>query len=168
MKNEKYVFKTDLRLEDFKGLSWLIVRKTMIVLVFLMDIFISYTLFNIVKRSWPAIVGVFAVLFVLIYLLERVFIGWRSKRVYNLSNVSSELTLVFDSYGITQTSNSGEKTIKWQDIFKVTSYEGCHYVFLNRKQAFYFPKRNFKSAEDEECFCEWIIENIEPYKVRLG
>lgn len=168
MPNEKFIFRTDLTVDDFRGLSWLIVRRSMILLVFLIDIFLCYSLFERVGRSWIIISIIAIVIFFIVYWLERFFINFRAKRIFNLSSVSSELILSLDSEGITQLSKSGETKLAWRDVMRVCSDKRCHYVFLNSNQAFYFPKRSFKSKEDENRFSEIIIENIEPHKVRLG
>ena len=167
MLHGKYVFKTDLRFEDYMGLSWQIVRAPMLFLVLAVDLFFCYSVFGRLGKSWPLTIALFIGLFVVLFFLERWYIRWRAKKIYHASSVSSEIVLTLDESGITQVARGGETRLLWKDVLRVSSTKGCHYVFLNRKQAFYFPKRNFKDRDDEHIFCDYIIQNVEPYKVRL-
>ncbi len=162
-----FVFKTDLRLEDFKELSWLLVKKSMVFLVICIDLFFCYTMYNPLGKNFLILAALFIVLFIALYFLEKFFINWRAKKIFNANTVSREITLTLGETGIVQTSRKGETELLWKDVLKVRSSKNLYFVFLNSKQAFYFPKRSFKDREDEKLFCDLIIEKVEPIKVRF-
>ena len=162
-----YVFKTDLRFQDFLELNWLVVKKSMILLVLAIDAFFCYSIFNTVGRNLAILAAIFVVLFIAIYYMEYFFIRWRSKKVFNATTVSREITITLSDTGIVQVSRKGENELSWENVFRVNATKNCYYVFLNKKQAFYFPKRSFKDKDDEKLFCDFIIDKVDPVKVRF-
>ena len=160
-----YVFKTDLTFEDYMELSWMLVKKSLIFLVFAIDLFFCYTLFNAFGRSLFISAIAFVLLFIALYWVERYFIRLRAKKIFNAHTVSRELTLTLSDTGIVQLSRKGETELLWDDVLRVRATKKCYFVFLNKKQAFYFPKRSFKDAEDEKMFCDFIIDKVDPIKV---
>ncbi len=162
-----YVFKTDLNLEDFKELSWLLVKKSMIFLVLCIDLFFCYTMYKPLGKNLLILAAIFVVLFIALYFFEKVYINWRAKKIFNANTVSREITLTLSDTGILQTSRKGETELLWKDVLKVCSTKNIYFIFLNKKQAFYFPKRSFKDRDDEKQFCDIIIEKVEPVKVRF-
>ena len=167
MKNGSYVFKTDLKLEDYIGLSMQIVRVPMCLLVLAVDAFLCYTLFERLGRSWALTGALFVGLFVMLFLLERFYIRWRAKRIFNASEVSREIILTLDEEGITQQARGGETRLAWGDVLRVTNNKTCSFVFLNSKQAFYFPKRNFEDQADERQFWDLIMKHVALHKIKV-
>lgn len=162
-----YVFKTDLKLEDFKELSWLLVKKSMLFLVLLIDLFFCYTMYKPLGKNFLILSAVFVALFIALYYFEKFYINWKAKKIFNANTVSREITLTLSETGIVQESRKGETELLWEDVLRVCSSKNLYFVFLNKKQAFYFPKRSFKDRDDEKMFCDLIIEKVDPIKVRF-
>lgn len=159
------VYETDLRLEDFIGLNWLMSKRTIYVFSSMLGLFFGGTLF--VKI--PDKIGFLCCLVIAISLLASVFGFWyirkRSKMIYNRASVSESLKLILDERGIIQTSNSGETELLWEDVFSVRKNKTCYFVFLNQKQAFYFPKRNFAPGQ-ERAFLELLSSKLPKEKIK--
>lgn len=164
---DKFVFKTDLLFEDYMELNKIIIGKMMLALVVAIDAFFCYMIFERVGRSIPVIALVFAVLFAVLYFLEWYFIRWRAKKIFGKTTVSREIKITMDDEVIVQESRTGETSLAWDDIYRVVSGKRCYFIFLNKNKAFYFPKRNFKDKEDEQIFCDYIIRNTKPFKVKF-
>ena len=164
---DKFVFKTDISLEDYLGLSMLIVKSKMTFFVILADIFLCSCTFNLLGKSWVLSGALFIVLFAVLYFAYRAFIVWRAKRIFNSASRSSEITLTLDEKGIVQTAKGGETELLWENVYAVFSNKTCYYVFLKPRTAFYFPKRNFKDKEDEQLFTDYIINNVKLSKIHF-
>ncbi len=163
----KYVFKTDLQFEDYMELNKIIIGKMMLALVIAIDAFFCYMIFERVGRSIPIIAAIFVALFAVLYFLEWYFIKWRAKKIFGKTTVSREIKITIDDNEIVQEARGGETTLKWDDVYRVVSAKRCYFVFLSKNKAFYFPKRNFKDKEDEQIFCDYIINNVKPFKVKF-
>ena len=144
------VFKTDLTEKDFIGLNWLMSRATIYLFSVAVGLFFGGTLYaKMPDKVWQLIL-LAIVLFAVAALLGYCYIRRRSVSVYRRADVSDELILVLDDHGILQTSDSGETELLWEDVFSVRKNRECYFVFLNPKQAFYFPKRNFEPIKKTE------------------
>lgn len=159
------VFETDLTLEDFSGLNWLMSKRTIYVFSIMLGLFFGGTLLS----KMPDKVF-FLVLLVIAISLVTGFLGFlyirkRSKTIYNRASVSECLKLILDERGIIQTSDSGETELLWEDVLAVRKNKTCYFVFLNPKQAFYFPKRNFAPGQ-EQVFLELITSNLPKQKIK--
>lgn len=163
----KFVFKTDLQFEDYMELNKLIIGKMMLLLVIAIDAFFCYMIFDRLGRSIPLAALIFAALFAVLYFLEWYFIRWRAKKIFNKTTVSREIKITFDDNEIVQESRTGETVLNWSDVYRVKSAKRCYFIFLSKNKAFYFPKRNFKDKEDEQLFCDYIIRNVTPFKVKF-
>ncbi|MBR5480047.1 MAG: YcxB family protein [Clostridia bacterium] len=164
---DKFVFKTDLLFEDYMELNKIIIGKMMLLLVIAIDAFFCYMIFDRIGRSIPVIVLIFAALFVVLYLLEWYFIRWRAKKIFGKTTVSREIKITMDDEVIVQESRTGETTLAWKDVYRVVGGKRCYFIFLTKNKAFYFPKRNFKDKDDEQLFCDYIIRNTTPFKVKF-
>ena len=131
------------------------------------DLFVFFILFRFFQDRVPLLVAISATLLVVFYGLARAYIHWRASRIYHLSSVSEELVLTLDEQGITQQSKVGETKLAWDEVFRVRENKTCYFVFLSPNKAFYFPKRNFESKEQQDAFLDMIIEYVEPIKIRF-
>ena len=163
----KFVFKTDLLFEDYMELNKMIIGKMMLFLVIAIDAFFCYMIFERIGRSIPLAALIFAGLFVVLYYLEWYFVKWRAKKIFGKTTVSREIKITMDDNEIVQESRTGETILAWNDVYRVRSGKTCYFIFLNKNKAFYFPKRNFKDKDDERLFCDYIIRNTAPYKVKF-
>lgn len=164
---DKFVFKTDLTFSDYMELNKMVIGKMMLALVIAIDAFFCYMIFDRIGRSIPLVALIFAGLFAVLYYLEWFFVKWRAKKIFNKTTVSREIKITMDDDEIVQESRTGETVLKWDDVFRVRGGKTCYFVFLNKNKAFYFPKRNFKDKEDEQLFCDYIIRNVKPFKVKF-
>ncbi len=164
---ETMIFKTDLTLEDYKSLCKLQTKASTLVGALAGGLFICFVFMRLLAWSAPLLATVAIVGCVAVYFGIRFYINWRASRIYAMSNVSDLLTLTLNNEGITQQAQSGEIKIEWDDVYKVVEVKGCYFVFLNRNKAFYFPKRSFESAEREKLFVEWVVEKVQPGRVKF-
>ena len=160
------VFKTDLTERDFIGLNWLMSKPAIYLFSAMLGLFFGGTLFVKMPDKFILLILLAVVLFFVAAMFGRLYIRRRSVSVYRRANVSSELKLVLDEKGIVQTSDSGENELLWEDVFSVRKNRECYFVFLNPKQAFYFPKRNFEPKQ-EDAFLELVSKSVDPKKLKI-
>ena len=165
-KVNKFTFKTDLTLEDYKGLCWMLSAKTVAVIAVAGGIFLYLMLMRILNQ--PVLLALAAIAgAVVIYIGMYFYVSKRANKIYRLSNVSSQLVLTMDEKGIVQNSDSGEFELLWEDVQRVAENKNCYFVFMSKHKAFYFPKRNFASNDDEKTFIEYIVEYVSPMKIKF-
>lgn len=164
---EKVVFKTDLRLEDYKSLCKLQTKVSTLIGAIAGGLFIAFVLTRLLAWSAPLLAAVALAGCVVVYFCIRFYINWRASRIYAMSNVSDLLVLTLSDEGITQQGHRGEIKLEWDDVFKIVEDKGCYFVFLNRNKAFYFPKRSFEGAEHEKKFVEWVVEKVHPGRIKF-
>ncbi|MBE6915048.1 MAG: YcxB family protein [Ruminococcaceae bacterium] len=160
------VFKTDLTERDFIGLNWLMSKSSTYLFSVMLGLFFGGTLYAKMPDKLLQLILLAVVLFGVALTLGYIYIQRRSVSIYRRADVSDELKLVLDDKGIVQTSNSGETELLWEDVFSVRKNRECYFVFLNPKQAFYFPKRNFEPNQ-EAIFLELLGKSVDPKKMKI-
>ncbi len=160
------VFKTDLTERDFIGLNWLMSKPAIYLFSAMLGLFFGGTLFAKMPDKLPWLILLAVVLFAISLAVGYFYIRRRSVTVYGRASVSDELTLVLSECGIKQTSNSGETELLWDDVFSVRKNRDCYFVFLNPRQAFYFPKRNFAEGQEKE-FLSLLSKFVSQKKMKI-
>ena len=159
-------FKTDFLAEDYSTLCWFQAKRASIIVSLLVAAAFALTLAGLSQVTVVGIVA-FAILFPIIYRMQKKNVIKKADRRFGAFGASSELELTVNDSEILQISNSGETRLPWEDVYSVCESDESYYVFLTKNKAFYFPKRSFDSKDQESEFLDYIKKYVPEKKVKL-
>jgi len=159
-----------LELEDFLAYNFAITKKQMIIalvtLVLVLPVLLVILFDNI---SDPLFIYIVALIAAILGSGFLVLFSKKSskKRYYSNKIIQAEFDYTIDNTGIHQSSEYGNTSIVWSDIFKATESKTGIYLFIAKFQAFVIPKR-LLSPQEEKTLRAIITANLHAAKNKLS